>query len=188
MHEPGTMTRTVAAYITAILAFLVLWGATASRAEVGQLTENQVKAAYLFNFAKFVEWPGSAFVGPGAPLVIGIIGKGPYGEAHEALSGRTAKGRRVVIRQLTRADEAAGCQILFIAASEKPRLQEILRALPASGVLTVSDLKNFCRTGGMIGLITRGEKLQFEINVANAERAGLKLSSQMLKLAVSVLD
>lgn len=182
------MTRTLAAYIALILATMTLPGAATCRAEVVQLSENQVKAAYLFNFAKFVEWPGSAFVGPGSPLVIGIIGKGPYGEAHEALSGRTAKGRRVQIRQLSRADEAAGCQILYIAASEKPHLQEILRALPSTGVLTVSDLKNFCRTGGMIGLVTRGEKLQFEVNVANAERAGLKLSSQMLKLAVSVLD
>ena len=171
-----------------ILSCLVLRGVSPSRAEVSQLSENQMKAAYLFNFAKFVEWPASAFPGAGAPLVIGVIGKGPYGEAHNALAGRIAKGRKVSIRQFTRIEEVGGCQILFIAASEKPRLKEILRALPASGVLTVSDLKHFCSLGGMIGLVTRGEKLLFEVNVGNAERAGLKLSSQMLKLAQTVFD
>jgi hypothetical protein len=175
-------------YLVLILSCLALNGVPTSRAEVSQLSENQVKAAYLFNFAKFAEWPGSAFPGAGAPLVLGVIGKGPYGEAHDALTGRFAKGRKVSVRQFTRAEEVGGCQILFIAASEKPRLKEILRALPASGVLTVSDMKHFCSLGGMIGLVTRGEKLLFEVNVGNAERAGLKLSSQMLKLALTVFD
>jgi hypothetical protein len=182
------MITRIAAYITLILACFVLGGALPSRAEVGQLSENQVKAAYLYNFAKFVEWPASAFAGAGSPLVIGFIGKGLYGEAHEALTGKIAKGRKVQIRQLTKVEEVSGCQILFIAASEKPRLKEILRALPDSGVLTVSDIKHFCSVGGMIGLVVRGEKVQFEVNVGKAERAGLKLSSQMLKLAVTVFD
>ena len=182
------MIKKVLTYLVLALAFVALGNAPASRAEVAQLSENQVKAAYLFNFAKFVEWPASAFSGPAAPLVIGIIGKGPYSEAHEALVGRTAKGRKVQVRQFTRIDEVGGCQILFIAGSERQHLKEILRALPASGVLTVSDIKHFCNSGGMIGLVVRGEKLQFEVNVGNAERAGLKLSSQMLKLALSVID
>jgi len=175
-------------YLVLILTCLALSGPPASRAEVGQLSENQVKAAYLFNFAKFVEWPASTFSGAGSPLVIGIIGKGPFGEAQEALTGRVVKGRKVQVRQVTRPEEAAGCQILYIAGSERQRLKDILRALPPSGVLTVSDLKHFCSSGGMIGLVIRGEKVQFEVNVGNAERAGLKLSSQMLKLALSVLD
>ena len=182
------MSKHIVAYIALCLACLTPCGVPPSRAEVSQLSENQVKAAYLFNFAKFVEWPASAFPGAGAPLVIGVIGKGPYGEARYALTGRTAKGRKVTVRQFTRIEEVGGCQILFIAASEKPRLKEILRALPASGVLTVSDMKHFCSLGGMIGLVTRGEKLLFEVNVGNAERAGLKLSSQMLKLAQTVFD
>ena len=173
------------AYITVVLC-LSLGGLSPSGAEVSP-PEYQVKAAYLFNFAKFVEWPASAFPGAGAPRVIGIIGKGPFGEAFEALAGRSAKGRKVQVRHVSRVDELAGCQILFIANSEKPRLREILGALPA-GVLTVSDIKRFCNAGGMIGLVSRGDKVQFEVNLANAERAGLKVSSQMLKLAVTVYE
>ena len=182
------MLKKIIVQITLILVCLALCGSPAGSAEVGQISENQVKAAYLFNFAKFVEWPASAFPGAGAPLTIGIIGKGPLGEAQEALTGRLAKGRRVQVRQFSRAEEVAGCQILYIAGSEKQHLREILRALPPSGVLTVSDIKHFCSQGGMIGLVVRGEKIQFEINIGNAERAGLKLSSQMLKLAVSVYE
>jgi hypothetical protein len=182
------MIKKVLAYIALTLAWLTLGVPLPSRAEVGQLSESQVKAAYLFNFAKFVEWPASAFPGAGAPLVIGFIGKGPYGEARDALAGRMAKGRKVQVRQFTRVDEVAGCQILFIAASERGRLKEILRALPANGILTVSDISHFCRSGGMIALVSRGERVQFEVHIGNAERAGLKLSSQMLKLALSVLE
>ena len=181
------MIKKRATYITLVLACLALHLTHPCRAEMGQLSENQVKAAYLFNFAKFVEWPASSFAA-GSPLVIGIIGKGPSGEARAALTGRIAKGHKVQVKQFTRIEEVGGCQILYIAASEKPRLKEILRALPPSGVLTVSDIKHVSTLGGMIGLVIRGEKVQFEINVGNAERAGLKLSSQMLKLALSVLD
>jgi len=178
----------IVAYIMLILAALFLGAPLPCRAEVGQLSENQLKAAYLFNFAKFVEWPASAFAGAGAPLVIGFIGKGPYAEAHDALTGRIAKGRKVQVRQFSRVEEVAGCHILFIATSERGRLKEILRALPATGVLTVSDIGHFCNSGGMIALVNRGERVQFEVHIGNAERAGLKLSSQMLKLALAVLD
>jgi hypothetical protein len=170
-----------------ILACLILAGSPCRSAEVNQLTENQIKAAYLYNFAKFVEWPASALP-TGAPLVIGIMGKGPVGEAQSALSGRSAKGHRVQVRQVARAEEAGGCQILFIAGSERHRIKEILRALPAGGILTVSDIRNFCSQGGMIGLSPQGDKVQFEINLGSAERAGLKLSSQMLKLALTVYE
>jgi hypothetical protein len=182
------MIKNVVAYIALTLATLLLGAPLPSRAEVGQLSENQVKAAYLFNFAKFVEWPASAFPGAGTPLVIGFIGKGPYGEAHDALAGRLAKGHKVQVKQFTRVEEVGGCHILFIAASERGRLKEILRALPATGVLTVSDIGHFCNSGGMIALVSRGERVQFEVHIGNAERAGLKLSSQMLKLALTVLE
>lgn len=179
------MHKTIATYLALIL--LALCCSAPLRADLGELSESQVKAAYLFNFAKFVEWPASAFRAPAAPLVIGIVGRGA-GDPFEALSGRQAKGRRVQVRQLQRPDEVAGCQILYIPASEKARVKELLRGVPASGILTVSDIRNFCAMGGMIGLVTRGDKVQFEINLGGAERAGLRLSSQMLKLAVNVVN
>lgn len=177
-------------YLTYLVLFLACSAVRSApaRAETTQRTETQVKAAYLFNFAKFVEWPASGFPPIGAPLVIVVIGKSPAGEAYNVLNGRSAKGRRVQVRQVTRIDEIGACQILFIANSERGRLREILKSAPALGVLTVSDICDFANLGGMIGLVTRGRKVQFEVNLGSAERAGLKLSSQMLKLAQSVYE
>lgn len=175
--------------IIALVLFLLLWSGVAFplRGEEAQLSENQVMAAYLFNFAKFVEWPSSAFPSAAAPIVIGLFGRGLGAEAQEALSGRRVQGRRIQIRVCSRIEDIAGCQILYIAALERARLKDILRAAPP-GVLTVSDLRHFCAMGGMIGLVPRGEKLLFEISIRNAERAGLKLSSHLLRLAVAVYD
>jgi len=177
-------------YLTYLVLFLACCAVRSgpARADTTQFTETQVKAAYLFNFAKFVEWPASSFPPVGAPLVIVIIGKVPVGDVYNALNGRSAKGRRVQVRQVTRIEEIGACQILFIANSERGRLREILKSVPALGVLTVSDIRNFSNLGGMIGLVTRGEKVQFEINIGSAGRAGLKLSSQMLKLALAVYE
>jgi hypothetical protein len=183
------MTKKYFTYITVVVAcFVVSWVAS-SRAEIGQLSENQAKAAYLFNFAKFVEWPASAFPSAAAPMVICILGKSPLGEAIDELAGRSVKGRKVQVRQLGKTEEIAGCQVLFIASSERTHLKEILnKANLASGVLTVSDINHFCSSGGMIGLVTRGERIQFEVNRGSAERAGLKPSSHLMKLAVSVIE
>jgi len=180
------MPKRTATYL-ALLLGLALCGASALYGEVGELSESQVKAAYLFNFAKFAEWPAGVFRAPGAPLVIGVVGRAGA-EPFEALSGRQVRGRRVQVRIVQRPEEAAGCQILYIPATERARLKEILRSLPVSGVLTVSDIRNFCSQGGMIGLVTRGDRVQFEVNRGSVERSGLKLSSQMLKLALEIIE
>jgi len=180
------MLRAITTYL-AVAALLVVCAVPQLTAEPGTVTEPQVKAAYLYNFAKFVEWPTSGT--SGAPLLsIALLGKGAGSEPFEALSGRLVKGRRVVVRQISRIEDCSGCQVVFIMPSERTRLKEILRAVPATGVLTVSDIKNFCSQGGMIGLVSRNDKVQFEVNLAAAERAGLKLSSQMLKLALSIVE
>lgn len=181
------MIKALTTYL-ALAALLVVWPAQRLEGEAGPVTEPQVKAAYLYNFVKFVEWPAGALPGGAAALNIALLGKGAHSEPFEALSGRQVKGRRVQVRQIGRVEECAGCQVLFIMPSERTRLKEILRAVPSSGVLTVSDIKNFCSLGGMIGLVTRNDKVQFEVNLGAAERAGLRLSSQMLKLSLSIVE
>jgi hypothetical protein len=147
-------------------------------------SEYQVKAAYLFNFLKFVEWPESAFPDPLAPIVIGIVGDDPFGEAlPQVVIGKTAQGRDLVIRKYRAGEDLRASHILFISASEKRRLPQLLASLHGSNVLTVADFEGFLEEGGMIQLFSEDNRVRFAINVDAAVRAKLKLSSKLLTLA-----
>jgi hypothetical protein len=150
------------------------------------VAEYQVKAAFLFNFAKFVEWRGEVAAGDEQELNICILGNDPFGGGMDAFKGKSVKNRRLVVRKINGVEELEHCQILFISSSEKEHLSEILTAVARSPVLTVSDIKYFAQTGGVIGFVTVDEHIRFDINQATAERAGLQISSQLLKLARSV--
>ena len=146
--------------------------------------EYHVKAAFLYNFAKFVEWPEEAFRGPNDPITIGILGKDPFGSyLDRTIKNKTVKGRNLVVKRFEKANDLQACHILFISASEQKRLSQVLNKLNNWNVLTVSDIESFSRVGGMVNLIREGNKVRFEINVDAAKRAGLKISSHVLKLA-----
>lgn len=148
------------------------------------LPEYQVKAAYLFNFLKFVEWPSNAFPDPLAPFVIGIVGDDPFGSAlPEVVVGKTVQGRDLVIRRYHPGESLRGASILFISVSEKKRLSQILAGLQGSSVLTVGDMDGFLDAGGMIQLISENDRVRFAINVDATNRARLKVSSKLLSLA-----
>lgn len=148
------------------------------------LPEYQVKAAYLFNFLKFVEWPSSAFADPLAPFVIGIVGDDPFGSAlAEVTVGKTVQGRDLVIRRYHPGENLRGASILFISASEKKRLSQLLASLRGSSVLTVADMDGFLDAGGMIQLLSENDRVRFAINVDETTRARLKVSSKLLSLA-----
>lgn len=152
-------------------------------AEPISLTEYQVKAAYLYNFAKFVEWPPEALP-EGQPFVIGILGQDPFGSIlDEAVAGKTVRDRRIVVKRYAKVDEAAEANILFISDSEGENVFRILKRLGQAPILTVSDLGRFADEGGMVQLVMDQNRVRFAINVAAVERAGLKPSSQLLKLA-----
>jgi hypothetical protein len=143
--------------------------------------EYHVKAAFLYNFAKFVEWPSDP---PNEPIVIGIIGKDPFGGAlEEAIRGKTVKGRKLAAQHLKAGQDPRGCQIIFISASEQKRLRSILADLNGAGVLTVGDTEGFAEAGGMINLTIVDQRVHFEINPDAAQRAGMKISSKLLSLA-----
>jgi hypothetical protein len=149
--------------------------------------EYQIKAAFLYNFAKFVDWPPEAFRDDGSPFVIGILGVDPFGEALDSLKDKPVRNRRLVIRRLARVEEAEGCHILYVSSSARQYLRPVFDALRSSPVLTVSELDGFAQQGGLIGFVTVENKVQFDINHSAADRHRLKISSQLLKLARTVL-
>lgn len=154
-------------------------------AQDSQLTESKLKAAFLFNFAKFVEWPPEAFAAKDTPVTIGVLGENPFGNDLAAIiRDKTINDRSIVVRPMNSVAAATNCHVLFICASEKARLPEILSSLGSASVLTVGDTEHFTETGGMINFVKQGNKVRFQINETAAKRAGLRISSKLLTLAL----
>jgi len=152
-------------------------------------TEYEIKAAFLYNFAKFVEWPSSAFKGPKQPLAICVIGRDPFGQALEdALSGKSIGDHPVSLAHSKDLGELAACQIVFVSTTESPRLLEILARLRGHGVLLVGEAEGFATAGGTIQFVLEQNRVRFAINPDAADRAGLKISSKLLALALIVHD
>jgi hypothetical protein len=150
-------------------------------------TEYQVKAAYLFNFLKFVDWPDDSFTNSNGRWVIGIVGANPFGdELTQAVSGKIVQGHLLQVRTFQPADDLRACHILFISASEMKRLPSILTALRGSSVLTVGDVDQFTESGGMIQFVMEDGRVRFVIDVGATSRARLKVSSKLLSLARTV--
>ena len=146
-------------------------------------TEDQVKAAFLLNFARFVEWPAGAF-SPGEPLAICVVGPDPFHGELEALTrGERIGGREIAIRRPAGVTGLGDCHVLFVTRSERWRAGRMLASVSGAPVLTVSDLDEFTRLGGMIQLANEQQRIVFAINPGAAERAGLRISSRLLSLA-----
>jgi len=150
-------------------------------------TEYEVKAAFLLNFGRFVEWPSEALPDARVPLTVGVLGEDPFGPLlDQTLKDKSAQGHPVVVRRLEGLDEARRCQILFVSASESGDVSQILRAVQGVPVLTVSEIPQFALRGGMVNFVVRENRVRFEINTAAATQARLKISSQLLKLALLI--
>jgi hypothetical protein len=147
-------------------------------------SEYQMKAAYLYNFAKFVEWPPAALPTTNSPIIIGVLGDDPFdGFLDSTVQHKTIDGHPLAIRRLKTAAEAKTCHVLFISSSEKKNWPEISAALAGASVLTVSEnWDHFTAQGGMILLFMEGKRIYFEINNDAARKAGLKISSKLLLL------
>lgn len=151
----------------------------------GSAPEYQLKAAYLFNFTKFTEWP-SAVLPPGAPIHVCVAGRDPFGDSLGTLESKIVQTHAIRVRRGLRAESLRGCHVVFVSEDDDRSEQSVLRSAEAASALTVSDRDGFVERGGTIGMLTRDSRILFEINVEAGQRAGLKLSSQMLKLARSV--
>jgi hypothetical protein len=147
-------------------------------------TEYEVKATYLYKFGRFVEWPAKV---ESDSFSICVLGQDPFGPALNAIiANETIAGKSVVAKRIPAPQDAVNCRVLFIGSSENTRLKQILTTLRDASVLTVSDLPEFTQRGGMIQFISEGDRVRFEVNLATAERAGLTLSSEFLKVAINV--
>jgi hypothetical protein len=147
-------------------------------------SEYQVKAAYLFNFGQFVEWPPQAYESPVAPFVIGVLGDDPFGKIlDDVVAGETVGGRPLTIRRFRSPKDISACHILFIGRSETSRLDETLEALRGRHVLTVTDIAGAELRGAIIGLVNDNNRIRMRINVAAARASHLVISSKLLRPA-----
>jgi hypothetical protein len=161
----------------------------AAVAETGAapLSEYEVKAAFIYNFAKLVEWPAGA-IAPGAPFRLCLLGEDPFGPARDVFNGRAVDGHAIEVRQAAASAELKGCQIVFVPASQARGLRAVLDSLRDSPVLTVGDFDGFAQQGVIVNFYRAGENVRFEVNVDAAKRAHLVVSSRLLNLAKIVHD
>ncbi len=167
----------------------IVWLLFAVSTALGQQKPNeyQVKAAYLYNFGRFVEWPAKATTTKTDSFAICILGEDPFGPALDVtLAGEMIGNQKVAARRISSLRDSVDCRILFISSSEANRLNKVIDALDNSAVLTVSDIPQFSQHRGMIQLVLEENRIRFEVNLTATQHAGLTLSSELLKLATAV--
>jgi hypothetical protein len=169
------------------IASLVFFAGPSLHAQQPKANEFQVKAAYLYNFGRFVAWPDESGADRTESFEICVLGADPFGQALDAtLAGGTIGGRSVSAKRISKPQEVDSCRILFISSSEESHLKDVLAALDKTRVLTVSDIPRFSERGGMIGFVLEGNRVRFDVNLDSAQGAGLTLSSELLKVATNV--
>jgi hypothetical protein len=167
----------------ALLVAAVAMAAPATSADAS--VEHSVKAAFLYNFMRFVEWPASGK--QGGPRAVCVVGSDPIGTAlQRVLNGKSLAGRPVVVHRVEGPAGATPCEILFMPASAMPEWPRVRAELAERPVLTVGDSRGFVDEGGAVGFFTEDNHLRFEVNRGAAARSGLRLSSRLLDLAAAV--
>lgn len=173
-------------YVVVAVASMLL-GTQPLCAQNPKPSDYQVKAAYLYNFGRFVEWPSDGAATKGNPFTVCILGQDPFGsDLDTILAGETIGGKQVVAKRISSPQESVSCHILFLSSIEANRLGKIIDILDKEAVLTVSDMPEFSQRGGMIQFVLEGNRVRFEVNLAATQRAHLTLSSELLKVATTV--
>jgi hypothetical protein len=172
--------RTLGAAIVAVAA-----DATDAYSQQASLTQYHVKAAFLYNFAKFVDWPASAFAGPESPFVLCVVGTEPFISARETLAGKSIKGRKVLVRRIDTMVGARQCNMIYLASTDDGGFSLEPTQLKAA-VLTVGESEDFLRRGGIINLTVVNNKIRFEIDRDSGERLGFRFRAQLLQRALLV--
>ena len=154
-------------------------------AEAPEVSEEQVKAAFLINFPKYVDWPSNAFAEANSPIVVAVFGETALDkDLQKMIKGKVIMGRPLLFRRVTATEEStSGCHVLFIDAATVQRTPDILSKLNGISVLTVGDSDNFLDSGGVIRFARRDRKVRLEVNLAAADQAHLKISSKLLSVA-----
>jgi hypothetical protein len=172
---------------TVALLALGLLGVPALHAQNAKPTDYDVKAAYLYNFGRFVEWPAEVTAAQSGHFTVCVLGQDPFGPTLDTtLAGETIRGKSVVAKRILSPQESDDCRIVFLGPVEGARLKKIVAELDKKAVLTVSDMPQFAQLGGMIQFVLEGKRVRFEVNLTATQRAGLTLSSELLKVATTV--
>lgn len=176
-------------YAKPLAALLLLVTSTIAWAQDNPTVEYQVKAAFLYNFAKFVEWPPDVFANEKSPITLCVLGKDPFGRAlDDVLQGKMINGREFLIRRTNDLAALKTCQLAFVSEAEIKRLSEIIKNLQGSSALLVGESEGFAERGGQIQFFLEDKKLRFSVNLDAVQRTRLKVSSKLLALAKIVHD
>jgi hypothetical protein len=180
------------AILLAVFSMTLNWTASAG-AQAGDASDSSeylVKAGFIYNFAKFVEWPSTAFAEPDSPIVIGVLGTDPFGDIiNHVVEGKKIGARGFVVRrfkwskELKDSKDFTNCRILFVSSSEKTHFEEVVEAVKGLPILTVGEAPGFAERGGMIRLMLEDNRVRFEVNVEAAHEGNLNISSRLLTLA-----
>ena len=158
-----------------------------ARAEALSPTEYELKAAFIYNFTKFITWPAGSFESDESPINVCLLGSDPFGGAIDALKDKSSRGKPFTVNRIATAGQerilSLPCHVLFISPSEESRLPKLLKLLGRAPLLTVSDMAGFSQSGGLIGFKMKGNRIAFTINNDKAKASNLKISSELLKLA-----
>lgn len=176
---PGGLAKKVS------MLFLCCLLATGARA-APTVSESELKAAYLYNFALFTTWPADKLAEDGSAMVFCVIGQDPLAASMGGLQSRKIRDRRIVVKQVVAPEEGRGCHVLYLGAGGFEAMPAMLEAVRDSGTLTVTDTLDPLRREMVINMLVENGRLAFDVNLSSARRAGLILSSKLLNLARSV--
>ncbi len=169
-------------YLSVLLALLCSLALLSAQTPAPR--EYQIKAAFLFNFTQFVEWPATSFSTDKDPFIIGILGDTPFGSyLEELVSGEKVNGHRIVVQYFRDLEEIKICHILFINLSQTTRLEQVVAGLKGRTILTVSDMAGFLQAGGILRFFTKNNKILIQINPEAGKKANLVISSKLLRLS-----
>ncbi|HXH49852.1 MAG TPA: YfiR family protein [Terriglobia bacterium] len=175
-----------------LTGIVAAWFAAGSVAEARaqslspQEYENQVKATFIYNFSRFIEWPAETFTRGKSSLTICVLGNNPFGGALDSIEGKNVQGRKIEIERLAGLSKLDACKILFVSSSEREHLKEILESAKHSRILTISEINQFTQAGGVVALAMRKDRIHFSVNLDAANETGVKISSTVLRLATIV--
>jgi hypothetical protein len=175
--------RFVKIILATILLGLLDGGTGGASAQDPAVREHEVKAALVYNFAKFISWPDSAFGGPADPFLICILTSDPSSSVMESsLKGKAVNGRTIKVSRSDDLQSFGRCQVFFVSATKKEMTAEVLNKVRSENVLTIGETEGFANSGGIIGLFSEGDKIRFEINTDAAAKTNLRISSKLLSL------
>jgi uncharacterized protein DUF4154 len=183
-HAGKATMRRLRLLITIALAILAGLGFEAHAQDSSVSSEYLIKAGFIYNFANLVQWPSSAFAQPDSPIVIGILGEDPFGTILDrVLEGKRVNGRAFLVKRWRSVPDLKGCHIVFVSSSELTHLADAIHLAKGMPILTIGEIPNFARRGGIINLFLEDNKVHFEVNVEAAKEADLNISSRLLALA-----